>query len=46
MARQVQWSLVYYFRLMAIPSGFMNIVWSCGNTAGASLGGFLADVIG
>jgi len=46
MARQVQWSLVCNFRLMAIPSGFMNIVWSCGNTTGASLGGFLADVIG
>ncbi|XP_006464043.1 hypothetical protein AGABI2DRAFT_153035 [Agaricus bisporus var. bisporus H97] len=26
--------------------GLMNIVWSCGNTAGASLGGFLADTIG
>ncbi|KXN85815.1 Vacuolar membrane amino acid uptake transporter fnx2, partial [Leucoagaricus sp. SymC.cos] len=26
--------------------GLMNIVWSCGNTAGASLGGFLADSIG
>lgn len=26
--------------------GLMNIVWSCGNTAGASLGGYLADTIG
>ncbi|KAJ3573810.1 hypothetical protein NP233_g2185 [Leucocoprinus birnbaumii] len=29
-----------------ILTGLMNIVWSCGNTAGASLGGFLADTIG
>ncbi|KAJ3565400.1 hypothetical protein NP233_g7660 [Leucocoprinus birnbaumii] len=26
--------------------GLMNIVWSCGNTAGSSLGGLLADTIG
>jgi len=26
--------------------GLINVVWSCGNTAGASLGGYLADTIG
>ncbi|KAF9445146.1 member of the major facilitator superfamily [Macrolepiota fuliginosa MF-IS2] len=26
--------------------GIINIVWSCGNTVGASLGGYLADTIG
>ncbi|KAF9445143.1 MFS general substrate transporter, partial [Macrolepiota fuliginosa MF-IS2] len=26
--------------------GIMNVVWACGNIAGSSLGGFLADTIG
>ncbi|KXN86817.1 Vacuolar membrane amino acid uptake transporter fnx2, partial [Leucoagaricus sp. SymC.cos] len=32
--------------LVPLRSRLVNIVWSCGNSAGASLGGYLADTIG